>query len=313
MVAALQILRSLVSGNRPASRQYGEPYVNLADNQFGIVDASNLARDLLGVPIFSTGKSYVVGNPVNYQGLLYIANTAVAAGAWNATQWTQISGGGISHPLSFNVRSFTASGTYTPSANLNFAIIECVGGGGGGGGAGAYAGNQTFAPGGGSGGYSRVTASAATIGASQTVTIGAAGGAGTAAGGNGGNGGTTSVGTLCVANGGLGGHGFPSTGGIAYGGGAGGAPGTGDIATAGAPGDGSGYSTAIITTGTGGSGTFGGGGKSPDGGTATANVAGIAGRNYGSGGSGGFSIGGGAAGGAGSLGYVVITEFIGGF
>jgi hypothetical protein len=94
MVAAIQILRSLVSGNRPASRQYGEPYVNFADNQFGVVNSSNVATDLLGVTMFSTGASYVSGNVVNYQGKLYQANTSISPGAWNASQWAQLSAGG---------------------------------------------------------------------------------------------------------------------------------------------------------------------------------------------------------------------------
>jgi hypothetical protein len=54
-------------------------------------------------------------------------------------------GGGISNPLvttqSVTFQSFTtsANGTYTPNANLLFAIVECVGQGGGGGGAAASA------------------------------------------------------------------------------------------------------------------------------------------------------------------------------
>jgi hypothetical protein len=94
MVAKIQILRSVTPGNRPAGKQYGEPYVNMGDNQFGVFDGSNVARDLIGVPMFSSSLSYIKGAPVNYQGILYVANQAVSAGAWNAAQWTQGGGAG---------------------------------------------------------------------------------------------------------------------------------------------------------------------------------------------------------------------------
>jgi hypothetical protein len=196
---------------------------------------------------------------------------------------------------------FTSSGTYTPSANLLYAIIECVGGGGGG------------------GGYSRTLASATTIGASQTVTIGAAGSGGAAGANNGTAGGNTSVGTLCVANGGNLGQ-FASVGQFGLGG-AGGAIGTGDI-TAGGGGAGTGiYSTvspasaAFLPSGAGGSSVFGGGGKAilnGSGGGGSTN--GNAGIGYGAGGSGGSSQQQSsgttsAAGGNGTAGIVVITEF----
>lgn len=84
------MLRSGTAGNRPSGRQYGEPYVNVADNQFGIFDSSNVARDLIGVPMFSAGTSYSAGNVVNYQGLLYVAKGAIVAGSFNPAQWTPI-------------------------------------------------------------------------------------------------------------------------------------------------------------------------------------------------------------------------------
>src|SRR6186713_630583 len=105
--------------------------------------------------------------------------------------------------LTVTKKVFTSSTTYTPTSNMVHCIIECVGGGGGGGGAiisaaiGQYTGG-----GGGAGGYSRTYATAAMIGASQTVTIGAAGAGGAAGANNGTAGGSTSVGTLCIAGGG---------------------------------------------------------------------------------------------------------------
>lgn len=90
MVARIQILRSGTPGNRPTGKQYGEPYVNVADNQFGVLDSSNVARDLLGVPMFSASTTYVAGNAVNYQGKTYIALGAVAAGAFTPAQWSAV-------------------------------------------------------------------------------------------------------------------------------------------------------------------------------------------------------------------------------
>ena len=131
MAARIQILRSGTVGNRPTGKQYGEPYVNVADNQFGVMDSSNVARDLLGVPMFSASASYAIGNAVNNAGRIYIAKSAVSAGAFNSTQWSAVAsladiatGGAMS---SVNVQTFTASGTYTPTANMKYCTIECVG------------------------------------------------------------------------------------------------------------------------------------------------------------------------------------------
>lgn len=207
-----------------------------------------------------------------------------------------------------NVKTFTTSGTYTPTLGMNYCTIECWGGGGGGGGCKDTVGAAGSSGGGGAGGYSRKTASALTIGASQTITIGTYGTPGVAGNNTGGDGGDTSVGTLCIAKGGKGG------GPIASGGGLGGAAGTGDIASPGQPG-GAGSGTATTSTnmvsGYGGSSIVGSGGSarlSPYNGI-------LNGQNslgYGSGGSGG-SVNNSAtavSGGSGSYGLVVITEFI---
>lgn len=94
----------------------------------------------------------------------------------------------------------TSTSTYTPSAKLLSAFIQMVGGGGGSGGIGSV--TLASSGGGGSGEYAEGTFSAATIGASQTVTIGAAGTAGSSSGTNGGDGGNTSFGALMTAGGG---------------------------------------------------------------------------------------------------------------
>ena len=49
MTGRVQTLRSTVAGNRPTGRQPGELYVNWADNQFGVINASSAAQDLLAI------------------------------------------------------------------------------------------------------------------------------------------------------------------------------------------------------------------------------------------------------------------------
>lgn len=210
------------------------------------------------------------------------------------------------------VQKFTASGTYTPSAGMIFCIIECWGAGGGGG-ACANAGANTGqnGAGGGAGGKSRKYCTAADIGASKSVTIGAKGTGGAAGGPSAGtNGGDTSVGVLCIAKGGSGGS--PNTGGGPANSGPGGIIGTGDIAVPGQAG------AATAPTGSGTHAGVGGMGGSSDVGsggvTNTANPGhadGGAASGFAAGGGGGQSYNGGgaAAGGDGAPGLSVITEF----
>lgn len=225
-------------------------------------------------------------------------------------------GGGIV----LGVQTFKTPGnfTYTPTSGMEACIIECIGGGGAGG-VGHNDGPPAFlcqGGGGGSGGYSRKQATAANIGSSQPVTVGAGGASNSAPGA------VSSVGTLCIANGGGGG---PNNNYINFGGGGSGAiPGTGDIAAAGAPGEGGTYLVFAPAPGNG-SQQFdcatGGGGSSIFGGGATPTLVGygggpnngLAASNYGSGGGGGASglYGSPGLGGAGSGGIVIITEFAG--
>ena len=93
---------------------------------------------------------------------------------------------------SIHVQTFTASGTYTPTTGMVYCDVTLVGGGAGGSNSGS-----TTAPigGGGAGGTCRSILSAATIGSSQTVTIGSGGGSGVA-------GGQSKFGSILTANGG---------------------------------------------------------------------------------------------------------------
>ena len=210
------------------------------------------------------------------------------------------------------IQSFTASGTYTPTTNMQYCIIELVGGGGGGGGSTSTSSTTVSAAGGGAGGgYARLFASAATIGASQTVTVGSGGTAGAVAGGTGGTGGTSSVGTLISASGGGGGVGA-TTGGLSAA--LGGTAGNGTIGTVQSYGqcgfNGFGIyisgSSYYAVGGQGGNSVLGGGAKSSSSG------AGINGQGYGGGASGaslGIS-GTQGTGGVGAAGIVIITEYI---
>lgn len=214
----------------------------------------------------------------------------------NGTEFRRVSGAaGAVKTVSQQV--FTASGTYTPSAGMLFCIVEVRGGGGGGGGAAGFHGGA--AGGGGQGGYARERFSAATIGSSQTVTIGAGGTAGNTSPTNGGTGGTTSLGSLISATGGAGGIAGGSGSTLKLGG-AGGSGSGGDINLTGQAGFNS-VSTAADANSSGGNGGGEGGGR---GGSASAGTAGSNG-----GGGGGASGNVGVAGGAGGAGYMIITEY----
>lgn len=199
---------------------------------------------------------------------------------------------------------FTGAGTYTPTAGMLYCIVEAVGGGGGGGGSAPDAGHR-WGGGGGAGGYSRSLLTAADIGASKAVAIGAAGSGASAGNNDGGAGGDTTLGTtLVVAKGGSGGN-----RGTTLGGGAGGVAGTGNIVAApGADGasSGSAPNTVFLHANAGASGPFGSGGRG------TLNANGNAASGYGAGGGGGSdrSSGGNKSGGAGTAGLMIITEFL---
>src|SRR5262245_43408334 len=207
------------------------------------------------------------------------------------------------------------TGVYTPRPGLVSAIVEIVGGGGGAGGTSGAGAVGTVSGGGGSGGYSRKFLTAAQIGASQNVVIGAAGpgGQGNAAGTAGGD---TSFGSFCIALGGAGGK-RAGSGIGAGGGGAGGAVGTGDFASAGAPGVGgfnnpnTGSVNNTASVGAGGSSVFGGGGVGPGTTGASGTSAGNNAGSYGSGGGGAYNTNNISSqkGGDGSPGVCIVTEY----
>lgn len=213
---------------------------------------------------------------------------------------------------------FTSNDTYTPTAGMEYCIVEMVGAGGGGGGANsAGAGEGGGSGGGGAGGYARKLYTAANIGASAAVVIGAAG-AGGAAGNNpgtaGGNSTFTPAGTglVLTCTGGAGGSGIASSAGIsASTGGNGSTAVNGDINIKG----GNGYpgwshaAVALLTGGGGGSSVMAPGATGTT--TAGTGAAGSGTGGYGAGGDGARAVGGtDRAGGAGGGGLCIVTEFI---
>jgi hypothetical protein len=212
---------------------------------------------------------------------------------------------------SIGVQTFSSAGTYTytPSAGMSYCVVECVGGGGGAGGVTSSAGSSAASGGGGGGAYAKSVLSAATVGASQTVTVGAGGAGGAAGNNNGTSGGNTSFGALVIADGGGAGFGAiasvttPSFG--IYG--AGGGGGVGQILKNGDSGlVGIGWGASQLGIGGQGGNSFYG-----IGGEQLVNLPGANGFNYGSGGGGAGSGNTGAvAGGSGTDGIVIVTEYI---
>lgn len=280
----------------------------------------------MGIRIMTTNNStdYV---PVQYNVLVGSSNniSSIAPPSLQVLRTVMTSAGASANPAFSNAPTvsysivrqvFTSSGTYTPTTNMKYCIIECVGGGGGGGSTGNAV-NPTFActGGGGAGSYSKGVYSAATVGASQVVTIGAGGIAAS-------NGGTSSVGALISSPGGTGAVSVASAGNVfTSAGGAGGTSGAGgSFYWQGYPGYASrGVRTAAInlavSSGKGGSSFFGGAGGSvgtnvttPT--TFTSN--GTAATSYGGGGSGGVIAltAGSTTGGSGFAGIIIITEFV---
>ncbi len=112
-----------------------------------------------------------------------------------------------------NVQTIAANSTYTPTPGMSFVISDLVGGGGGTGGAPATGSGQfSGSPGSSSGSYLRMLWTAAQIGASRSVTIGAGGAAGGSGSSTGGNGGATTVTGLASAPGGIGSSSFGPSG-----------------------------------------------------------------------------------------------------
>jgi hypothetical protein len=260
--------------------------------------------------LFKFGNSSSAsGGSITIQPGCCVRLTTNASGTW------YIDGGS----LGINIQRFTINGTYTPTAGMLIAKCTAVGSGAAGGGTPSTSSSQkAVGSGGGGGGISIDWLTAAQIGASQAVTV-SPGGTGVADG-TGSSGGQTKLGSLLVANGGIGGSAGTavSSTGQALAGGAGGALGTGTNATAillgGQPG---GTAFVFITSGPSGDAMPGNGGAGYLGVGGGASGLGFGsgqnGTSYGAGGGGavaGFSQPGNLAGGNGDVGLLLIEEYI---
>jgi len=249
----------------------------------------------------------------NILGAWYIDSVRVTP---SATELNLMDGLTLAPINKVSVRIITSTSTYTPTAGMVYCIVEGVGGGGGGGGAATTAAAQGAAGcGGGAGGYFRKLFTAAEIGADAAVTIGAAGAAGAAGNNAGGNGGDTifnpaGTGATLTASAGLGGAGQGAQTSINTndGAGVGGTATNGDLNIQGSYGF-RGWTQAA--TGNQSSGGEGADSKWGVGGRASTNMGGGAAQQNGAGGAGGATYNGTqTAGGVGTIGLVVVTEFI---
>lgn len=264
----------------------------------------------VGIAEYNATQEYHIGSVTNVAGVIYVSkidNNTGNTPSSSPSAWDRLAKN-LGAVTSIVRQVFSASGTYTPSAGMIFCDVEGEGGGGGGGGCTGAGGTSSAGGGGAAGGYFKVRLTAAQIGASKAVTIGAAGAAGAAGPNTGGTGGATSIGVLATANGGLGGTGGSASASLAISGtgGVGGTATGGDINIQGGRGQ-SGFllgTTAGARSGRGADSVFGRGGyeSGPTG-------PGIAGTGNGSGGSGGTATATSQAGGAGVPGFLTITEY----
>lgn len=247
-------------------------------------------------------KAYVLA--AGNVGTNEIANEAVTQGKLSTAVQGRLGGNLLARYV------YTSNDTYSKNANAAYIRVIVVGGGGGGGGTKTTgAGENSSGGGGGGGGYSDKIIANASVGSTETVTVGAGGTAGATSGGNGGGGGTSSFGSHCQATGGGGGNGCADVSGTAFSpGGAGGVGSGGDINIAGAAGmNGIVYSGGRFPVGNGGSSVLGGGALQ---GTASQSQ-GATGGNYGGGGSGALITQNTThvTGGAGAPGIVIVEEY----
>jgi len=286
------------------------------DPIWSLVDLTTSVTNTLPVDNGGTGStSFAINGPV-----ISGATGTTALTAITLANQQILAGNTASAPTAKSIQiieTVYTSGvnTHTFASGLLYAFVQLQAAGGGGGGCAANPGNDcSNGGGGGAGGYTQKLFTAAQVGASQVVTIGANGTAGANTGGNGGNASASSFGALLVCAGGSGGTGgasspnfYASPGGL---GGTATTPGTyAQTGQSGSPGASFHASSNkdYAYGGAGGSNVYGFGGQSVFGNSSANNGTNGGG---GSGSSGQGSGGGGLAGGVGGLGYCIITEYI---
>jgi hypothetical protein len=233
------------------------------------------------------------------------AYVTTSAGAADSGKGIKLNASGVldqsftTAPIVRTYLNAASPATWTKPAGLKYIIVEGVAGGGGGGAADdTGSSSNSVGAGGGGGGYFKKLIPVASLGATETVTIGAGGTAGPIDG-TAGTGGTTSFGSHCSGTGGVG-AGEDRTHG------AGGTATGGDINIQGGAGD-SGLDDAanLLWSGKGGDSFLGFGGAS-----IRANGNGNTGQLYGGGGSGAYTGDvGDYTGSVGGAGIVIVTEY----
>lgn len=255
---------------------------------------------------YSTASALALGPATATAGL------ALLSGSDTVYTWS------ASPPITqIKIQTFGAgTSTYTPSTGMVYCTVRIWGPGGGSGGAVAGGGTAGASAGGGGGGYCERTYTAALIGATATVVVGAGGAGGTAGNNAGGDGSANSTftpagaGTVLTANLGTGGAGHPGSATISVSGNAGqrGLATGGQIFQSGA----NGTPGIVLSAAIGGiAGSGGGSGSAPQvNNFISGNGAAIPGQSYGTGASGANNYGSGnVAGAAGADGFCYITEY----
>jgi hypothetical protein len=176
-LAAVATGNALISGGVTTASSWGK--IGLTTHVSGTLPVGNGG---LGITTTPTNGQIPIGNGTNYVASTLTAGTGITIANTSGAITISSSGGGTGTPP-INRFYTTTGATYTPTANLKYAVVYVAGGGGGGGG------NAT-------GNY---------IGTGQAGQAGQASSFGsliTANGGGGGNGATISPGSRTAGNGG---------------------------------------------------------------------------------------------------------------
>lgn len=312
------VLDNTFISNTPVVRTYATQDIGASNTRFDITNPSGTTFrytydgtgtdpgiDSTTVPAGSTVMLWGTGMATGNEGVFTVTNSGT-----NFFEVTNASGVAETNKTlgSNGVLQVAPVATWSKPTGIKRVIVEVVGGGGGADSASTSStGVTAYGASGGGGGYSRKTIEAASLGATETVTVGIGGvGAYPAGALAATDGGTTSFGSYISATGG----GAPASD---YGG-VGGIGSNGDFNINGGGGssNGAGLSSSTAPGGVGGSSFYGGGANAPSSPTSAGSRDGIQGGQYGGGGSGGIARSSGssstAAGGPGYGGIVIVTE-----
>jgi hypothetical protein len=287
-------------------------YVNVGT--YSITDAYDVLVEVIDK--FATSQ-VLITVPVAKIFMHWDENIGVGIGKYR--EWGALDVAGLIYQNTQKVTSLqqtlylTANTTFTKATYpwLQYVKVKVQGGGGAGGGSQATSGgNHSAGGGGGGGGYAEKVVQVASLGASETVTVGV-GGLGVS-GGSGNDGGTSSFGAHAVALGGSGGAASTQSAlAISGAGGPGGLATAGDLLVSGTAGAMSGGNATLGQGGSGGGAMLGGGARGQYTGASSASLNGVAGALYGGGGGGAVTNTSGpvGTGGAGAAGIVIVELY----